>query len=282
MHVFAPSALLMLALLTLSGCTSMVTNNLGNNLSEAIMNQDDLQTVEAGAPAYLILIDSLIAGNPDDRQMLLAGSRLYSAYASVFVEDQERSQRMAKRALDYSQRALCARQATVCAQLDGPYQKYLPALQQVGKRDVELIYTHALAWALWTQSHSNDWNAIANLPKIEAMFERVTQLEPHYREGEPWLYLGIIRTLLPPAMGGRPEEGRKAFEQAIALSEGENLMAKVEYARRYARMTFDQPLHDRLLQEVLDAPLESPGRTLTNRLAKQEAQKLLDAAANYF
>ena len=38
MHVFAPSALLMLALLTLSGCTSMVTNNLGNNLSEAIMN----------------------------------------------------------------------------------------------------------------------------------------------------------------------------------------------------------------------------------------------------
>lgn len=260
----------------------MVTGNLGNNLSQAIMDQDDPETVQAGAPAYLILIDSLIAGNPDDRANLLVGSRLYSAYAGIFVSERERSQRMANRALDYSQRALCPRHAQLCAQRDGPYQDFLPWLEKVGKRDIEALYTHALAWALWTQAHSDDWNAIANLPKIEAMFVRVVQLQPDYQQGDPWLYLGVLRTLLPPAMGGRPEAGREAFEQAITLSEEQNLMAKLEYARRYARLIFDQSLHDRLLQEVLAAEPRVAGRTLSNVLAQREAKQLLAESPDYF
>ena len=54
---------LMLMLLGLSGCASFAasaTSKLANNLSGAILNQDDPETVEAGAPAYLLLVDSLI------------------------------------------------------------------------------------------------------------------------------------------------------------------------------------------------------------------------------
>jgi hypothetical protein len=269
-------------LLLLGGCASMVTGNLGQNLSLAIMNQDDPETVQAGAPAYLILIDSLIAGNPDDRANLLAGSRLYSAYAGIFVSDRERSQRLANRALDYSGRAICPRHTELCAHSQGPYQDFLPWLKKVGKRDIDALYTHALAWALWTQSHSDDWNAIANLPKIEAMFVQVITLQPDYQQGDPWLYLGILRTLLPPAMGGRPEAGREAFEQAIHLSDGQNLMAKVEYARRYARLVFEQPLHDRLLQEVMAADPHVAGHTLSNVLAQREAKRLLAESPDYF
>ena len=260
----------------------MVTNNLGNNLSLAIMNQDDPETVRTGAPAYLILVDSLIAGKPDDRATLIAAAHLYSAYTGLFVDDPERSQRLASRALDYAQRALCPRQPALCAQANGPYLDFLPALQGVGKRDIDALYTYALAWALWTRSHSDDWNAIANLPKLEALFEQVIALQGDYQQGDPWLYLGILRTLLPPATGGRPEQGRQAFEQAIALSDGHNLMAKVEYARCYARLVFDQALHDRLLGEVLAAPPQVPGRTLTNVLAQQEARQLLASSPDYF
>ena len=279
---FARRALVLLLPLLLGGCASMVTGKLGDNLSHAIMEQDDPETVQAGAPAYLILIDSLIAGDPKDRRMLMAGSQLYSAYAGIFVEDNERSQRMAERALDYSQRALCPRHATLCDSREGPFQGFQAELQRVGKRDIDTLYTHALAWALWTQLNSHDWAAVANLPKIEALFEHITQLDPAYRDGDAWLYLGIIRTLLPPALGGRPEEGRHAFQQAIDHSAGNNLMAKVEYARRYARLTFDQPLHDSLLEEVLATPPYAPGRTLLNVLAQREARKLLDTSADYF
>jgi len=86
----------------------------------------------------------------------------------------------------------------------------------------------------------------------------------------------------PLALGGRAEEGRKHFEQAIEMSGGRNLMVKVTFARQYARLMFDRKLHDRLLHEVLKADPNLPGYTLINTLAQQEAQELLDSADNYF
>ena len=95
-------------------------------------------------------------------------------------------------------------------------------------------------------------------------------------------YLGILNALRPPALGGRPEVAREHFERAIVLSGGRDLSIKVEYARRYARLVFDQELHDRLLNEVLAAPVEAPGYTLFNVLAKQEAAALLATSKEYF
>jgi hypothetical protein len=83
-------------------------------------------------------------------------------------------------------------------------------------------------------------------------------------------------------MGGKPEQGRAHFERAISLSVGRNLIAKVELARRYARLVFDRELHDRLLNEVIMAAPEEPGFTLSNVLAQQQAQELLKSATEYF
>ena len=41
-------------------------------------------------------------------------------------------------------------------------------------------------------------------------------------------------------------------------------------------LTFDQPLHDRLLNEVLAADPAVPGLTLSNTLAQQQAKLLLN------
>ena len=129
---------------------------------------------------------------------------------------------------------------------------------------------------------SGDWDAIADLPRVEAMLERVVALDEGYDRGQAHLYLGVMRTLLPPALGGRPREGRAHFERAIALSKGRNLMAKVEFARRYARLVFDQAMHDRLLREVLEADPREPGLTLSNTLARQQARQLLATSEDYF
>jgi hypothetical protein len=59
-------------------------------------------------------------------------------------------------------------------------------------------------------------------------------------------------------------------------------MAKVEYARRYARIIYDRPLHDKLLHEVLDADAVESGLTLSNVLAKRQAKELLGSAESYF
>ncbi|HIF96410.1 MAG TPA: hypothetical protein EYQ54_05175, partial [Myxococcales bacterium] len=95
-------------------------------------------------------------------------------------------------------------------------------------------------------------------------------------------YLGVLYTLRPAHMGGLPEIGRTHFERAIELSNGRNLMAKVFFARSYARLIFDRELHDELLIEVVEADPVAPGFTLSNTLAQEQAEELLLDADEYF
>ena len=81
--LFAP-----LLLLQVAGCASVIssfTQGFAESLSEAILNNDDLQMVRDGAPSYLILVDSLVARSPDDAYMLQQSAMLHSAYAAAFV-----------------------------------------------------------------------------------------------------------------------------------------------------------------------------------------------------
>lgn len=276
---------ILLALPALNGCASLAssaTSKLSSNLSSAILNQDDPETVEAGMPSYLLLIDSLIEGDPQNENLLLAGSKLYGAYAAAFIKEPERAKRLARKARSYSDRALCTHDTRLCNALDKPYDEFAAAIATLKTGDVPLLYASGAAWAGWIQTNSSDWNAIASLPKVKALMTRVAELDETYSHGEAHLYLGVIATLLPPALGGKPEEGRTHFERAIALSAGRDLMAKVEYARRYARITYDRELHDKLLREVLDADATEPGLTLSNVLAKRQAKELLASADSYF
>ncbi len=277
--------LFLFALSTLGGCASLAasaTGRMADNLSNAIANQDDPETVEAGMPAYLLMIDGLIEGDPQNENLLAAGSRLYGSYAAVFVKDAERAKRLAQRSRSYGERAMCAHDARLCNLWERPFDEFSKVVAVLKKDDMPVLYAGGAAWAGWIQANSSDWNAIANLARVKAMMTRVAALDETYEHGEAHLYLGVIATLLPPALGGKPEEGRVHFERAIKLSDGRDLMAKVEYARRYARITYDRPLHDRLLHEVLAADARVPGLTLANTLAKRQARELLASADSYF
>jgi hypothetical protein len=138
------------------------------------------------------------------------------------------------------------------------------------------------AWATWIRANSDDWSAVADKARVDAMMQRVVALDETYDEGAAYVYLGILATLLPEAMGGKPEEGRKDFERAIELSGGRNLMAKVLLAQNYARLIFDRDMHDRLCREVVEADPEAPGLTLANTIAQEQAQALLDDSEDYF
>jgi len=268
-----------------AGCASMVssaTSRMAQNLSAAVLNQDDPETVRQGAPAYLLLIDSLIADDPDSSALLQGGARLYVAYATAFVTDPARARRLTRRAVEYADRALCAELPAACARAARGLDGFESALAGAGTAQVPALYTWAIAQAGWIQAASDDWNAIAALPKVQAAFDRVVALDDAYERGAPHMYLGILATLRPAALGGRPEEGRRHFERALALSDGKSLMVQVQFARYYARLVFDRPLHDRLLNEVIAAEVVQPGLTLSNTLAKEQAGKLLAGADAYF
>jgi hypothetical protein len=272
--------LLAAALVTAGGCASLGSAGMAERLSQAMLNQSDPEVVRSGAPAYLLLLDSLIADDPRDVTLLLAGARLYGAYAGGLVTDPGRQRTLTASALEYARRALCAASPGVCAALPQPYPAFVLALEPVRDANLAVLYGYATAWVGFIQARPGDWAAIAELPKAQEILGRVAAYRPDYDRGRAQLYLAALLALRPAALGGRPEQAREHFELALRYSAGRDLLAKVEYARRYARLVYDQTLHDRLLQEVLAAEPVEPGLTLSNVLARETAGKLL--ADGYF
>jgi len=166
--------------------------------------------------------------------------------------------------------------------VEGPMDRFAESLASLLPADVPFLYGFASAWAGWVQSNRDNWDALATIARVEAAMNRSVELDESYDEGGAHLYLGVIATRLPAHLGGRQEEGRAHFERAIELSGGRNLLAKVLFARHYARQVFDRELHDRLLREVLAAEPETPGFTLMNLFAQREAVALLAGSEEYF
>ena len=120
------------------------------------------------------------------------------------------------------------------------------------------------------------------LPQAEALVKRYLEIAGESANAGAHMYLGILLTLRPPALGGKPDEAREHFEKAIALTDGRDLSANVEIAKGYAKLLYERELHDRLVEEVLDASPYADGLTLTNVLAQEEALELRIAADDYF
>ena len=264
-----------------AGCTTLIGGIAADTLSAAILNQDDPALVESGVPAYLLLIDGLISEHPDNVALLSAGAQLFALYGSRFAPP-DRAVTLTAKARRYGERAICLAHEPACLWADADYTRFVAELEDVGDKDLDPLYSYAVSWLSHLDATSEDWTAVAELPWVEAVLERALALDETYEEGALHGYLGTLNSLRPPALGGKPDVAREHFERAIELSGGSDLSIKVEYARRYARLVFDQELHDRLLTDVLNAPVEAPRKTLFNVLARQEAETLLASSKEYF
>jgi hypothetical protein len=269
----------------LSGCASLMSSaasGLADDLSSAVLNQSDPETVRDGAPAYMLLLDSFLESNPEDPELLAAAANLYASYGAVFADDAGRAARLTDRARRYGRQAVCETYRPACEWPSMDYGRFEATLPGLGAKHAESVYSYAVASLAWIRAHSDDWNALAELPQMEALLERYLEIGAGEDAAAVYTYLGVLATLRPPSLGGQPEEGRAWFERAIEVTEGRDLNAKVEYARGYARLLYERELHDRLLEEVLAAEPEVPGYTLTNVLAQREAERLLASADEYF
>ena len=284
-HSIALSFCILISGLLLSGCSYFISSasvDMTENLSHAILNNNDLATVKDGAPAYLLMVDSLLYRNPDNESLLRGAANIYTAYTNVFVKDKERAGKLTDKALAYAFRAICVRRSKTCGFREVNFQEFNTIILSLEIKDVPDLFTLGSAWATWIQTHKEDWNAVAEISRVDAIMKRVVELDEFYQDGQAHLYLGVLATFLPPALGGKPDVGKRHFERALEISKDKNLMVKVLYAQHYARLVFDQKLHDRLLNEVLEAKTDVPGYTLSNTLAKKRARELLKSGKDYF
>ncbi len=271
--------------LLMTGCSSIIKkaqNNLAASLTESALNHDDPETVGAALPAYLLMLDASASKADADGDSLCSAAKLYGAYAGGFIADPTRQQRLATRALQYGTRGACALDQNFCGARDRDFDALTTLSKNVTVKQIAAISCLAGAWATDVQARADQPDAQADAPKVRVLYERIAELQPNFNQGEAQMVLGVMNSLLPPALGGKPEIGKAHFERAISESKGQNMMAKVLYAQYFARLVFEQELHDRLLNEVLNGPSEAPGLTLQNQIAKQRAKVLLESGKDFF
>jgi hypothetical protein len=264
---------------------SCATTQLPSNLSGAILNSDDLETVNDGLPAYLLMVDALVSTYPKSESMHLTASSLNGAYAGVFVPDDQvaRKKTMSRKALDHAFKAFCLHDRKAC-ELEAVDPEALSQVisQWSSKKDVPYLYALGTAWASYIQANADDWLVIAQLGQAEAVLRQLVEIDADYEKGTGLLYLGVMNSILPPSLGGKPDVAQDFYERALVAGNDENLIIYVYYASNFARLIFDQELHDRLLQRALSLDPYVVGYTLQNIYAQKQAEALLASSYDYF
>ena len=274
-----------LLLVLTSGCASLMSSaatGLADSLSVAVLNQNDPETARAAIPAYMVLLDGILESNPDDPELLGAAATMYATYGAVFAENELRASRLTTRARSYALHAMCITYAESCNWPALNYDDFVASVQGVRPKHADVLYTYGYASLVYLRAHGSEMSTLAELPEIEALFYHYLDIAGDQVTPSTHTYMGIMLTLRPPALGGRPEEAREHFEKAIALTGGRDLGAKVEFARGYAKLLYDRELHDQLLNEVVAADPNEYGLTLSNILAQEDAAQLLEEADDYF
>ncbi len=258
-------------------CSMLLSNTLIDPTVENLQKQTDLDLVCEGAPAYLLMIDSLITSDPDSRDLLRNGSQAYSGYIASMVEcnaPEARVDAVSKKARLYGTTLLSYLLPIAPNTTEGELTSALARLQ---RRNVPDIFWGTFAWLSWIQVQQGAPAAMADLIIVEKIMARLVELDEGFQAGSSHLFFGAYYATRPPMFGGDPEKSRMHFDKALRLSERKSLLIQVTYAETLARQLFDRQLHDSLLKEVREFPIDSaPEYALSNQIAKRKAQRLLD------
>jgi len=273
------------AALVLVGCGALIdraTENFTADLERAVVNYDEPLIVERGLPTFLLILEARVEADPGNAATRLTVAELTSTYAGLFADEPDRQQRLAERALRHARAGACAAVAALCSIDDGNFEDFERRLRELPGNAVDEAYVLGTVWASWIAASSDDFRALADLPRVEALLGWVAEEDPIHDDGAVWLYLAVLNSQRPPAAGGRPDLAREQFERARAVSEGRNLLIPVLMADEYARLVFDRDLFVELLEGVRDADPDQEGYVLANRIALERAEDLLEQTSRIF
>ena len=249
------------------------------DMSSVVNMSNDVDLIRDGLPASLIQMDGFIKSDPNNK-LLLKAAESYFGYAFSFVEDVNRPRASALylKAREYALRAL-----KKYRQFDEQAPDLNDMLANCGKQDVPALYWAAGSWLAWIGLNVDNPEAIMDIPKVEAMLDRVIELDETYYYGMAYAMLGGLYASQPKNMGGNPEKANKQFQKAFNISGSKLLAAQLMYAKFYAVQIQDKALFVNTLSEIIATPVNFfPERNLANEVAKRKAKDLLEKVDTLF
>ncbi len=274
--------------LPLSGCIrTIAVSTVGGIVDDgfvAFTEETDLAFAEDALPANIKLLEVLLKSDPENTRLLRLASEGYSSYALAFLEDRDRprAREFYERGKNYAFRILRL-EKDFARGLDGTLEDLNGVLATKGRSDVPAAFWAAFGWGSAIYLNLTSPDAIADLPRAEALMQFVARQDSTYYFGGADVFLGTLYGSKPKLFGGDPVKARAHFEKALRINRGEFLMTYVYYARSVAVQTQDEALFDSLLAKVVQAPRDTfPGARLANQVARKKAESLLSRKQDLF
>jgi len=269
-----------LAALLLSGCIQQIAvSTVGGIVDdgfEGFTEEADLEFARDALPGNLKLIDVLLKSEPDNERLLRLASQGYNSYALAFLEDSdpERARAFYLRGRDHALKILRTDERIAKA-LSAHPDDLRAVLTTTPASMVPAAFWAAFGWGSYIYLSLDNTDALADLPRAEALMQFVADNDSAYYYAGADLFLGMLYGSRSKMLGGDPAKSRMHFERALRITDRKFLMAQLYYARSYATQNLDEELFDALLAEVESASLEIlPENRLANAVAKQKAALL--------
>jgi len=292
---------LSLALLLLAGCSiqRLAVNKIGDALAgggTTYSSDNDPELIGEALPFSLKLMESLLAESPKHRGLLIACSRGFTTYAYGWVSqradeiessdvDAATAQRLRARSLylrarDYGLRALALRDPQFEQLLRSDAKRAMTLLR---RNDVPALYWTAASWGLAISLSKTDPEVVADLPLVEALILRASELDPNYDSGAIETFLISYEAARP--MGGADTAARaKAhFTRAVELSRGQLASPYLSYAESVSVQQQNRAEFQEMLQHAMAIDVNAvPEWRLQNILAQRRAAWLLARTSDLF
>ena len=280
---------LLLILLLSTGCSvqRMAIRSLGgvlDNSMEALYEEKDLELAEKAIASDLKLLEGLIKSDPGNDKLLLLAAQGFTSYALGFVEDEspERARDLYLRGRNYGLRILKQRENFERA-IQGSIEALENMMGEFDEEDVPALFWTANSWGNWINLSFTNTQALADLPRVQLLMERVIELDESYFYGGAHLFFGSNYAARPAMLGGDIEKSRSHFERCFEFAGEKFLLPYYYYARYYATRQFDESLFENTLVKILDAPNDIlPEQNLPNAIAKNKAAGLLKKKSDLF
>ena len=245
------------------------------NSADALFAESDYELAKQALPANLKLIEGLLRSEADNERFLLLAAQGYAGYAMGFLEDEQpqRARAIYLRARNYALRALQLHRKTDWRK--APLSQIEKQLALCDDDALPALFWSGFSWAGYINLSLTDPQAIAELPRVQAMMKRVEELDASYYHGAVFLFNGTIYGMKPKMLGGDPERAKFWFEKNLQLTQGKFLLTYIYLAKYYAANIMDETLFDEYINKVLQsATPDEPGLELLNAIARQKAKRL--------
>src|ERR1035437_885058 len=292
--------LVLFSALLLSSCSvkRYAINQLGNALAGAgttFAADDDPDLIRAAMPFSLKLIESLLAENPRHEGLLLAAAQGFTEYGYAFVQEdadeaedtdkvkatamRARAAKLYLRARNYGFRGIEVKNPGFSERLKANPKN---AGKELKKSEAPIMYWTAISWGA-ALSASHDFTMIPEIPRFEALIDRVMELDEAYDEGTVHTFLITYEMSRLNAKANRLALAKEHFDRAVALGGGHQAGPLVAYAENVLVAQKDKIEFQNMLRQALRLDINaSPANRELNLAVQRRARWLLSRTDKLF